>query len=90
MVYGGIIRLAACPKRFVVSSLRHNKIIVLGCPAYQRLPVTSDVCAMEIRKIRVILYVKWVWFMGVAYKIRRGYGVGLPVPETSFEKLGPM
>ena len=28
--------------------------------------------------------------MGVAYSIRRGIGVGLPVPETSFEKLGPM
>ena len=28
--------------------------------------------------------------MGVAYNIRRGFGVGLPVPETSFEKLGPM
>ena len=28
--------------------------------------------------------------MGVAYSIRRGLGVGLPVPETSFEKLGPM
>ena len=40
--------------------------------------------------IRVILYVKWVWFMGVAYNIRRGFGVGLLVPETSFEKLGPM
>ena len=28
--------------------------------------------------------------MGVAYSIRRGFGVGLPVPETSFEKLRPM
>ena len=28
--------------------------------------------------------------MGVAFNIRRGFGVGLPVPETSFEKLGPM
>ena len=23
-------------------------------------------------------------------KIRRGFGVGLPVPETHFEKFGPM
>ena len=38
----------------------------------------------------MILYVKWVWLMGVAYNIRRGFGVGLPVPEISFEKLGPM
>ena len=45
---------------------------------------------MEIRKIRVILYVKWVWFMGVTYNIRRSFGVGLLVPEISFEKLGPM
>ena len=28
--------------------------------------------------------------MGVAQSIRRGFGVGLPVPETNFEKLGPM
>ena len=32
--------------------------------------------------------------MGVVYgcglDIRRGFGVGLPVPETNFEKLGPM
>ena len=28
--------------------------------------------------------------MGVAYNIKRGFGVGLPVPETSLEKLGPM
>ena len=28
--------------------------------------------------------------MGVAYNIRRGFGVGLSVPETSFEKLVPM
>ena len=27
--------------------------------------------------------------MGVAQNIRRGFGVGLPVPETNFEKLGP-
>ena len=33
--------------------------------------------------------VKWVWFMGVAYKIGRDFGVELPVPETTFEKLGP-
>ena len=32
--------------------------------------------------------VKWVWFMGVAYKIGRDFGVELPVPETTFEKLG--
>ena len=31
-----------------------------------------------------------MWFMGVAYNTRRGFWVGLPVPETSFEKLGPM
>ena len=32
-----------------------------------------------------------MWFVSVAYNIRRGgFGVGLPVPETSFEKLGPM
>ena len=44
-------------------------------------------CAMEIRKIdtRDI-----ICKMGVAYTIRRGFGVGLPVPKTSFEKLGPM
>ena len=28
--------------------------------------------------------------MGVAQNIRRGFWVGLPVPETNFEKLGPM
>ena len=38
----------------------------------------------------MIIYVKWVWSMGVAYNTRRGFWVGLPVPETSFEKLGPM
>ena len=26
----------------------------------------------------------------MAYNIRRGFGVGLPVPEISFEKLEPM
>ena len=31
-----------------------------------------------------------MWFMGLAYNIRRGFSVGLPVPATSFEKLGPM
>ena len=28
--------------------------------------------------------------MGVAQNIRPGFGVGLPVPKTNFEKLGPM
>ena len=28
--------------------------------------------------------------MGVAQNLRRGFGVGLPVPEINFEKLGPM
>ena len=31
-----------------------------------------------------------VWFMGVAYNIRRGLDIGLLVPKTSFEKFGPM
>ena len=31
-----------------------------------------------------------MWFMCLAYNIRRGFSVGLPVPATSFEKLGPM
>ena len=34
--------------------------------------------------------IKWVWLMGVACNIRRGFGVGLPAPETICEKLRPM
>ena len=42
----------------------------------------------EIYKIRVIII---IILNGCGY-IRRGFGVGLPVPEKSFEKLqlGPM
>ena len=37
-------------------------------------------------KIIIIIIVKWMWLI----IIRRGFGVGLPIPETSFEKLGHM
>ena len=71
----------------MVSSLRDNNSKLLSS-----LSAVSSYCALQprVRNGNPQDTSDIICKMGVAYNIRRGFGVGLPVPETSFEKLGPM